>query len=82
MCVCEFTYLICMCTGVLNFVVIPITDEKDVTCRVSVKDRSGNVVSKTRLCNDSLLVPHAKLWWPSGSSHPAGYLYTLEVTIV
>lgn len=70
-----------LCTGILNFVVSPVTDENDVTCRVSVKARSGNVVSKSRNCSGSLLVPDAKLWWPFGSSHSPGYLYTLEVTV-
>lgn len=68
-------------TGILNFVVIPVTDEKDVTCRISMKDRSGNIVAKSRDCSGSLLVPHAKLWWPSGSCHSPGYLYTLEIQL-
>lgn len=68
-------------TGVLSFEVIPVTDEKDIACRVSVKDRSGNVISKSRDCSGSLLIHDAKLWWPSGSCHPPGYLYTLEIQL-
>ncbi|XP_063917075.1 beta-glucuronidase-like [Zophobas morio] len=73
--------------GDVGFVDYKITYISDfnVTCRVSLIDKKGNVVAMSDEYDEPygiLEVPNAHFWWPYLMDPNPGYLYTLQVELL
>jgi beta-glucuronidase len=70
--------------GLVDYKITYVSDV-NVTCRVSLIDKKGNVVVMSDDYGEAygiLEVPKANLWWPYLMDPCPGYLYTLQVELL